>query len=541
MKNLSVRNRILGIFAGILAVLAIVGLIAFIELKNAEREVRAMQEDSLPGIASSANLANTLVVDYALTEAHIALSDPAEMQAKEVQLAANRILLETQARAYELTILQAEDRQIFEAYQRALATYFAAQDKVLRASRASRDEDARNLNISEFQPAFEQTRAAIHAILTYNLSSADAAVERIQSAVWTTLMAIGIGLLVALLLSTLGGYHLIRAVTKPLKALVVAIDAMRQGDFSRRVEVERNDEFGALATGFNRMVDEVTTLVGEVQKSGIQVSTSMTEMAATSKQQQATATEIAATTTEVGATSKEILATSRDLLRTIHEVAAVAEETAGLAVNGQAGVSSMEETMRQVTDAASTINAKLGVLNEKAGNINQVVTTITKVADQTNLLSLNAAIEAEKAGEYGRGFAVVATEIRRLADQTGVATYDIEQMIKEIQSAISASVMGMDKFSEEVRRGMSNVQQVGGQLSEIVRQVQALVPHFDLVSEGMQGQATGAEQISEALLQLTEAAQQTVDSLHQSTESINDLNQVTGNLRSSVSRFKLSA
>ena len=120
--------------------------------------------------------------------------------------------------------------------------------------------------------------------------------------------------------------------------------------------------------------------------------------------------------------------------------------------------------MRQVMEAAGSINAKLAVLNEKAGNINQVVTTITKVADQTNLLSLNAAIEAEKAGEYGRGFAVVATEIRRLADQTAVATYDIEQMVKEIQSAVSAGVMGMDKFSEEVRRGMQEVQQVGGQL-----------------------------------------------------------------------------
>src|SRR6202007_2042888 len=98
----------------------------------------------------------------------------------------------------------------------------------------------------------------------------------------------------------------------------------------------------------------------------------------------------------------------------------------------------MEETMRHVMEAATSINAKLSVLNEKAGNINQVVITITKVADQTNLLSLNAAIEAEKAGEYGRGFAVVATEIRRLADQTAVATYDIEQMVKEIQSAVAA-------------------------------------------------------------------------------------------------------
>ena len=195
--------------------------------------------------------------------------------------------------------------------------------------------------------------------------------------------------------------------------------------------------------------------------------------------------------------------------------------------------------MRHVMDAAASINAKLAVLNEKAGNINQVITTITKVADQTNLLSLNAAIEAEKAGEYGRGFAVVATEIRRLADQTAVATYDIEQMVKEIQSAVSAGVMGMDKFSEEVRRGMQDVQQVGGQLSEIIQQVQALAPRCEAVNEGMQAQATGAEQITQALTQLTEAVQQTVESLGQSSLAIEELNRVSGDLRSGVSRFKL--
>ena len=114
----------------------------------------------------------------------------------------------------------------------------------------------------------------------------------------------------------------------------------------------------------------------------------------------------------------------------------------------------MAVEMRQLVESTASVSAKLGMIREKADSINAVVTTITKVADQTNLLSINAAIEAEKAGEYGRGFAVVATEIRRLADQTGVATYDIEQMVKEIQSAVSAGVMGMDNFSEQVRRGM---------------------------------------------------------------------------------------
>jgi methyl-accepting chemotaxis protein len=323
-----------------------------------------------------------------------------------------------------------------------------------------------------------------------------------------------------------------------LRQMVQSASRISQGDLT--VAVKPQSERDALGNALSGMVTNLAALVSEVQKSGIQVNASVNTIAATTKEQQATASEIAATTTEIGATSKEISATSRELVRTLKEVSAFAEQSATLAGSGQTGLTQMEETMRHVMEAAAAINAKLAVLNEKAGNINQVVTTITKVADQTNLLSLNASIEAEKAGEYGKGFSVVATEIRRLADQTAVATYDIEQMVKEIQSAVSAGVMGMDKFSDEVRRGMQEVQQVGGQLSQIIQQVQALAPRVESVNEGMQAQATGAEQITQALGQLSEASQQTVESLRQSALAIEGLNEVSGALRSGISRFKLA-
>lgn len=331
------------------------------------------------------------------------------------------------------------------------------------------------------------------------------------------------------------------AVSEPLQHLTAALERMRGGDFSERITMRREDEFGMLSGNLNRLADDLSVLVGQVQRSGIQVNTTATEIAATAREQQSTANQIAATTAEIGATSKEISATSKELDKTMNEVSQVAEDTTQLANSGQTGISRMESTMRQIMDASGAITAKLAVLSEKTANINTVVTTITKVADQTNLLSLNAAIEAEKAGEYGLGFAVVAMEIRRLADQTAVATYDIEKMVKEMQSAVSAGVMGMDKFSEEVRRGVDEIRQVSTQLAQIIHQVQTLTPRFQTVNEGMHAQATGAQQISETLIQLSEAAQQTAESLRHSNLAIEQLNDAARGLQTSVSRFKLEA
>jgi methyl-accepting chemotaxis protein WspA len=329
-------------------------------------------------------------------------------------------------------------------------------------------------------------------------------------------------------------------VTQPLNRLVGALERMRQGDFTGRLKITRRDEFGVLSDGLNRLADNLSGLVGQVQRSGIQVNTTATEIAATAREQQSTSHEIAATTVEIGATSKQISATSNELVKTMNEVSQVAEQTAELAGSGQAAITQMEATMHQIMEASGSITAKLAVLSERTTNINSVVTTITKVADQTNLLSLNAAIEAEKAGEYGLGFAVVAMEIRRLADQTAVATYDIEKMVKEMQSAVAAGVMSMDKFSEEARRGVEEIRQVSTHLAQIIHEVQTLTPRFQMVNEGMHAQATGAQQISETLTQLSEAAQQTAESLRQSNLAIEQLNSAARGLQMSVAQFKLS-
>lgn len=320
-------------------------------------------------------------------------------------------------------------------------------------------------------------------------------------------------------------------------AILNVVSHAADGDLTGMVSVSGEDAIGKLAAGVQRMVNSLNTLVAQVQRSGILVTSSATEIAATAKQHEASVAEQAATTNQIAATATEISATTKELVAAMDEVAEVAERTRASAAQGFGELERMQHTMQQIVEAAGSIASKFEILNERAVNINSVVTTITKVADQTNLLSLNAAIEAEKAGEYGLGFAVVATEIRRLADQTAVATLDIEQMVKEMHSAVSSGVLGMEKYSDQVKNSVEDVTQVSGQLAQIIKEVQTLTPKFENVQQGMHFQAQGASQIKQAMTQLSESAQQTVSSIRQSNSSIGALKDAANLLQTAVSKF----
>jgi methyl-accepting chemotaxis protein WspA len=324
-------------------------------------------------------------------------------------------------------------------------------------------------------------------------------------------------------------------------SLLDVVSRAAGGDMTGKITVSGDDAIGQLGDGLLRMFDNLRGLLTNVQKAGIQVTTSATEIAASAKQQEATGVEQAQTSVEVLSTTKEISSNTSQLLKTMEDATAVADYTTSATSEAQGNLRRMDQTMQNMVNATDSINAKLAALSEKASNINSVLTTITKVADQTNILSLNAAIEAEKAGEAGRGFSVVATEIRRLADQTSVSTWDIEQMLKEMQSAVSASVMGMDKFSEEIRRSVGEVRQVTDQLSGVMDQVQKLAPQFDAVLQGMQAQAVGAQQITETMMQLNDATQQTVESLKATSEAVHQLQYAAGDLQTSVATFAVNA
>ncbi|WP_278957012.1 methyl-accepting chemotaxis protein [Aquipseudomonas alcaligenes] len=540
MKNWTVRLRIQASFAIIIAIMLMMAVTSFERLVKVQNSVNELKNDALPGLLSINSLRGAWTDSFYQTVELTGLRDGKALgDAERQSLKQVNEHLETLLQEYQRTVVASADQALLDQFRTSRDQLLEQQAQIIALYEQRRLPEAVAMLTGSFTENWSRGRKTLNAMVDFNKGVSESSTNNIGAAVTGAKLTMLVSLLLAVVAAVVCGVLLMRAITQPVQRVVETLRTLAGGDLTARLNLGRKDEFGAIETGFNGMADEIKTLVAQAQRSSVQVTTSVTEIAATSRQQQATATETAATTTEIGATSREIAATSRDLVRTMIEVSGAAEQTSTLAGSGQLGLARMEETMHHVMGAAELVNAKLAILNEKAGNINHVVTTIVKVADQTNLLSLNAAIEAEKAGEYGRGFAVVATEVRRLADQTAVATYDIEQMVREIQSAVSAGVMGMDKFSEEVRRGIGEVGQVGDQLTQIIQQVQALAPRVLMVNEGMQAQSTGAEQINQALVQLSEASGQTVESLRQASSAIDELNLVANGLRTGVSRFKV--
>lgn len=402
--------------------------------------------------------------------------------------------------------------------------------------------DIDNLDIftdAKLYPLAEEHRQVINALIQDRLLAVKHTYDSSQERFDLSKKAFLLTMLVGIVISIIASYLLVKSIDVPLKKIVDAMKQVIRGDLTQHLEFGRHDEFGLLIKGFNQMVNYLRDLVAQIQQSGIQVTSSITELAATNKQQEVTANEHAATTSEIAASTTEIAATGAHLLSTMKKVNSLTRNAAFAAEEGQEGLKGIDTTMVKMEDATGSIVTKLQILNDKASNIAGVVKTINKVADQTNLLSLNAAIEAEKAGEYGSGFAVVATEIRRLADQTAVATFDIAQMVKEVQSAISAAVMGIDKFAEDAHASVKDVRLISEQLTGVIEQVETLRPQVETLTEGIEAQTQGAHQISDAIGQLNEGAQQTADSLSQTSSSISQLHNAALGLQESAARFKV--
>jgi len=360
--------------------------------------------------------------------------------------------------------------------------------------------------------------------------------ERLMQQVALTLFGILVTLLI--LLSALVFLITARAIIRPINRIIQFSERVKTGDTQITLALDGADEIAQLGTAINHLVLQQRQVLSQIHRAGVQVTSSATQLAASAKQHRATMLMQVDSTQQVLASVASISAISGQLVHTMEEVALMSSETSEFASSGQQDLSSMKTAMSDMEDASKSISSRLEAINAKTRNITSVVVTITKVAEQTNLLSLNAAIEAEKAGEYGQGFNVVAREIRRLADQTAVATLDIERMVKEMQSAVSAGVAEMDRFINVVRHGAEDVGNIGKQLSRIIAQVQALSPRFGEVKTAMAQQSVNAQKINQEMAEFGDSVTQTAAALDESFQAIEQLNQAARGMQAEVERFR---
>ena len=353
-----------------------------------------------------------------------------------------------------------------------------------------------------------------------------------------------IGILVAIVVLALVaiiGSVILRSVLQALAAVTYRMRTMAEADtdLTVRLNIQSKDEVGILAGYIDQFVEKIASVLSGVKNATDSLGGTAVEMYATSKQQETTIHHFGASTTQIAAAVREITVTGNELVHTMKAVVDVVENSSGLATTSRTGLAEMKSVMQQLADQSASISEKLEQINSKTKDISGVVVTITKVADQTNLLSVNAALEAEKAGEHGRGFLVVAREIRRLADQTASATLDIEHTVKHMQSAVSTGVMEMDKFASQVINSVTKVETIGATLTHIIESVEVMKNQFGSVSQGMNSQNLGAKQIGEAMGNLSDNVKVTMQSLGEFTKAADQMRNSVSALNSEVIRFRL--
>jgi len=347
---------------------------------------------------------------------------------------------------------------------------------------------------------------------------------------------IGVFALIAMAFSVFAANFIV----SPIRQAADVAKLVSEGDLTLVVSSKGVDETGILLESIGIMIGNLRALIAQVKGSSVQLVSTSTQVSYASQKQEEVSANFGASINQIAASVEEITATAQELLKTMDAVSTATEDTVGVAGQGKHDLARMEQTMQALIAATASITEKLEDISARANSIGSVVTTITKVADQTNLLSLNAAIEAAKAGEYGTGFSVVAREIRRLADQTAVATLDIERIVSDMQSSVNGGVMEMDRFGKQIREGVQESVRVSEQLSTIIDSVESLKPRFEMVHEGMQSQAYGARQIGDAMLQLKSVTQISGESSQSLQIASAQLLQEVEALKVEVSRFKIS-
>ncbi|GFO55435.1 methyl-accepting chemotaxis protein [Geomonas sp. Red276] len=447
--------------------------------------------------------------------------------------------------AFQKYDLEPKETALVDAFREGFEAYVAKGDQLEQMSVASIGNPqgraaAVNFAVGSVAPLHVKPAKAIDDLVSLNVVEAAASYQH-DLAGYKESVAILIAVSVAVSLFMAGiGFLIASSIVRPLQMVYNTLAEVAAGDLTARSSVCSRDEMGMLAGEVNLMTEKLLVTLGKVVQSSERVTAAANELNTVSEKIAAGAEEVAFNTSTVATASEEMMATSSGIAQSCHLAASGSERANDAA---RAGVSVVEKTVDvmgsiagQVTTSAQTV-AGLGARSDQIG---EIIGTIEDIADQTNLLALNAAIEAARAGEQGRGFAVVADEVRALAERTTRATREISEMIKSIQSETRSAVAAMETGVREVELGTAEAARSGEALRAILEQIGDVTLQVNQIATAAEEQTATTCEITNNIQQITEIVQGTSRGAHQSATAAGELAGLANDLHDLVQQFRLA-
>ncbi|QDU32322.1 Methyl-accepting chemotaxis protein PctB [Poriferisphaera corsica] len=408
----------------------------------------------------------------------------------------------------------------------------------------------KDLSVGAYEVDSEQGRIAIDKVLAENIgllkvmNKATGAFQKASEAKQAKLNWIqGIAFLSAMGLMWLAYWVVMSGVVKPIGEVVAKIKdiATGSGDLGQRVEVHSKDELGELASEFNELVRKFEEVVLTVNESSDEVAMVASEIAHSSEEMIDGMGRQGEQIGQINRAMDEMTQAVVEVARKSAEAAENASVSGDYAEEGERVVGETIEGMKQIFDVVESGAAGVTQLGEKSEQIGEIVKVINEIADQTNLLALNAAIEAARAGEHGRGFAVVADEVRKLADRTTVATDEIAGAIEMIQGQTEDAVRQMTAGTGQVEMGVEKAGQAGENLQKIVGSTHEVAGMIQSIAAAAEEQSASSEEVGRSVELITEASRETAEGANLTVQSVRQLSEKAAGLRATIENFGLHA
>jgi methyl-accepting chemotaxis protein len=447
--------------------------------------------------------------------------------------------MDKEAMIYEKTIFNDRGKQLFKEFKDAQAAFATSTNKVISLVNEDKLQEATQTLTGETERATRVLQTTINKLLEGKVKQgkllADNNTVLADRSGWTMLGLAFAGSVVAFILGTV----ITRSITRPVSRLAADAHRMAQGDLQVVISSESNDEIGELSTTFRIMAENLKDTIHQVAGTASNVASASHQLSATAEQLATGTEEMAAQTSAVATASEEMSATSSSIAQSCHQAADSSSQASQAATIGSGVVSNsiciMEQIARRVQSTAETVKS----LGARSDQIGAIVATIEDIADQTNLLALNAAIEAARAGEQGRGFAVVADEVRALAERTTRATHEISTMIKSIQQETQHAVSAMQQGVQEVEQGSIEAGRSGKALQEILMQINEVSMQVNQIATAAEEQTATTNEITSNIMQISMVVQTTSRGAHESAAAAESLESMAQQLQGLVQRFRL--